>query len=155
MHPITLLILFLAALVFMRTPLFKRHKMQFLLGGGAAILIFLVATGKMHAIYAVAAAAIPIIQRFAMFARYIPGLAQLYTKFKQQSGQTQGNTQPPAANQSMTREQAAEILGVAPDASEQEIKVAHRKLMGKLHPDKGGNDFLAGQLNQARDRLLS
>ena len=154
MHPITLLILFLAALIFMRTPLFKRHKMQFLLGGGAAILIFLVATGKMHAIYAVAAAAIPVFQRFAMFARYIPGLAQLYTKFKQ-SGQAQGNAQAPATNQPMTREQAAEILGVTPDASEQEIKVAHRKLMGKLHPDKGGNDFLAGQLNQARDRLLS
>ena len=132
MHPITLLILFLAALIFMRTPLFKRHKMQFLLGGGAAILIFLVATGKMHAIYAVAAAAIPVFQRFAMFARYIPGLAQLYTKFKQQSGQAQGNAQAPATNQPMTR-----------------------KLMGKLHPDKGGNDFLAGQLNQARDRLLS
>ena len=118
MHPITLLILFLAALIFMRTPLFKRHKMQFLLGGGAAILIFLVATGKMHAIYAVAAAAVPVFQRFAMFARYIPGLAQIYTKFKQQSDQTQGSSQAPATNQSMTREQAAEILGVATDASE-------------------------------------
>ena len=54
----------------------------------------------------------------------------------------------------MTREQAAEILGVSPDASAKEIREAHRKLMGKLHPDKGGNDFLASQLNNARDTLL-
>lgn len=54
----------------------------------------------------------------------------------------------------MTRAEAALILGIEETASEIEIQKAYKQLMLKLHPDAGGNGYLAGKLNEARDCLL-
>ncbi|MDH3232175.1 MAG: DnaJ domain-containing protein [Alphaproteobacteria bacterium] len=54
----------------------------------------------------------------------------------------------------MSVDEAYKVLGVSPKASEREIKEAHRKLMRKHHPDKGGSAELAARLNEARDVLL-
>ena len=51
-------------------------------------------------------------------------------------------------------EEAAAILGVAPDASDDDVKTAHRKLIAQLHPDKGGSDYLAAKINDARKIML-
>lgn len=51
-------------------------------------------------------------------------------------------------------DEARSILGVGPDATEAEIQEAYTRLMQRAHPDKGGTNGLAAQLNAARDRLL-
>lgn len=61
----------------------------------------------------------------------------------------------PAGDESaMTETLALEILGLGSDASREQITAAHRRLMQKMHPDRGGSDYLAQRINQARDFLL-
>ena len=50
--------------------------------------------------------------------------------------------------------EARSILGVSATASESEIKAAYQRLILRVHPDRGGAEGLAAQLNAARDRLL-
>ena len=61
---------------------------------------------------------------------------------------------PPSGNTGMSRDEALAVLGLGSDASDEDIVTAHRKLMQKLHPDRGGNDYLAAKVNQAKDLLL-
>lgn len=50
--------------------------------------------------------------------------------------------------------QALDILGLEWPPSKADILKAHKRLIHKLHPDKGGNAYLAAQVNTARDVLL-
>lgn len=54
----------------------------------------------------------------------------------------------------MSRAEALAVLGLAEGATEEEIRAAHRRLMRGAHPDRGGSDWLAARLNEARDTLL-
>lgn len=53
----------------------------------------------------------------------------------------------------MQADEAASVLGVSADADSETIKAAHKKLISQLHPDKGGTDYLAAKINEARDVL--
>lgn len=63
-----------------------------------------------------------------------------------------GATRP--AGSDMTVDEAYAILGLTRGATPDQIKAAHHKLMVKLHPDHGGSDYLATQINRARGVLL-
>ncbi len=58
------------------------------------------------------------------------------------------------SKEQMAREEALQILGLKEGASEEDIKTAYRRLMGRLHPDMGGSDYLAAKVNMAKDLLL-
>ncbi len=61
---------------------------------------------------------------------------------------------PERATTGMTRAEALKVLGLTDGASEEDIRAAHRRLMLQNHPDRGGSDYLASKINEAKDVLL-
>ena len=54
----------------------------------------------------------------------------------------------------MSRPEALSILGLVEPVTTAEINAAYKRLISKVHPDVGGNAFLASRVNEARDILL-
>ena len=54
----------------------------------------------------------------------------------------------------MSRAEALRVLGLDPGATRDDVLAAHRRLMQRLHPDRGGSDYLAARINEAKDVLL-
>ena len=67
------------------------------------------------------------------------------------SGRTEA---PRPRGGAMSRQEAYQVLGLQPGATEAEIRAAHHRLMRTAHPDAGGSDWLAARVNMARDVLL-
>jgi hypothetical protein len=66
-----------------------------------------------------------------------------------QAGQRGNN-----ARSGMSRAEALRVLGLAEGADDTAIRAAHRKLILQNHPDRGGSDYLAAKINEAKDILL-
>ncbi|KAL6128362.1 hypothetical protein ACLB2K_071717 [Fragaria x ananassa] len=54
----------------------------------------------------------------------------------------------------MTRREAAQILGLRESAPPDKVKEAHRRVMVANHPDAGGSHYLASKINEAKDVML-
>jgi len=115
-------------------------------------LAILAATGRLHWIAALGAAIVPFLRRAAGMIRYLPWIQQLFQKHRG-DGQSSSNDSRSDAG-SMTADRARAILGLGPQPNRDDIIAAHRRLMQKLHPDRGGSTYLAAQLNEARRVLL-
>jgi hypothetical protein len=60
---------------------------------------------------------------------------------------------PSPTQAAMSRQDAADILGVPVDADAAAVRAAYLKQIRRAHPDAGGTPGLAAQLNRARDVL--
>lgn len=155
LRPLLLLLLVIALLfgfswVRRQPPARKRTLfIRTLLGLLIVAAILLALTGRIHWIGAVIAALLP-------FAKMLMTLGlQLLPFWRQRRAQQQQATGEP-------REELAEALDTlgltaawrAGTLTEAEVHAAHKRLMQKVHPDRGGNDWLAARVNRARETVL-
>lgn len=111
-------------------------------------LLYLTITGKLHWFGAFFGVLLPFIPKA------VPWLIRLIGLLRFWRARKPSEPKAPRSSASLTESQAREILGVSADASRTEIIDAHRRLIQKVHPDRGGNDWLAAQLNAAKELLL-
>ena len=116
----------------------------------AIVVLALVATGRAPWLMGVLAALLAVAGRLARFAQFFPLFKSIFGDAN--AKQAPSGTSP--TNQTMSRQDAADILGIDINASEDEVRHAHKKLMQKIHPDRGGSDALAKQINQAKEVLI-
>jgi hypothetical protein len=80
-------------------------------------------------------------------------LDRAHPSWREDLARQEGGTAARSAGK-MSRAQALDTLGLSADASDEDVRRAHRELMLKLHPDRGGSTWLAAQINEAKDVLL-
>jgi len=134
----------------------KQYMQKSALLGLLLCFIVLALTGRLSWVFAAVSVLFAFVLRLMpVVLRYAPQLQRLWGAWRNnQSGfanKTQGR---PANKGAITVDEAYKILGVSASATKQEIIDAHRKLILKNHPDRGGSSYLAAQINQAKDVLL-
>jgi hypothetical protein len=124
--------------------------------GGIAMIALLILTGR--GVIALAAAVL-----FGLIAwqqwqpaprrRRRPTASAGQGRFRPGAGpRGQAGTRTPGSG--MTQAEAYQVLGLAPGATEADIRSAHHRMMRSAHPDAGGSDWMAARVNMARDVLL-
>ncbi len=159
---IYLLLLMIIMLVLALRPLLKKPPatlMRWLRLMGLVVagllLIYLAATGRLSWLFALLGIAMAYLFRvMPALLHYAPQLQRLWAQFNAAKQNTSQQHSHKNARGKMSVEEAYEVLGLQAGASEQEIIAAHRRLMQKIHPDRGGSDYLAAQINLAKQILL-
>jgi len=89
----------------------------------------------------------------ALLQAYLDHTHSTWREQAQTAGANQSANEVPVSN-SMSHTEACQILGVETDAGKSEIIAAHKRLIQRIHPDRGGSSYLAVKINQAKDFLL-
>jgi len=117
------------------------------------IILVLAVTGRLNWLFALVGLFMAFLVRLLpVIIRYVPQLHGLWRAFNQ--NKSQSSKGPMNQSGKMTKQEAREVLGVLVSATDKEIINAHRLLIQKMHPDRGGSDYLASKINQAKKVLL-
>ncbi|GAB3125982.1 DnaJ domain-containing protein [Novispirillum itersonii] len=131
------------------------------LGGGLIpLLLVLVAvlalTGRLGLAFATLMAMAPWVMRGLQMWQAGRTIRDMLRPRPKPQAQTETRQAPsPPRPGTMDRSEALRVLGLPETATADEVQAAYRRLMGQVHPDKGGSDWMAAKLNEARERLLS
>jgi hypothetical protein len=122
---------------------------------GIALVVAIIAFTKGNLIVGAIASLVAFVSRLApMLIKYGPLIKEFMPNDKAGSQTGSQNNSQVSTPTDMNREQAAEVLGIEIDANEADIIAAHKRLIQKMHPDKGGSKALAIQINLAKKVLL-
>lgn len=141
-------------------PKRNRALRNILLYGIAIALLGLAITGRLHWLFALIGVALPWVNRLLLLRQAFTWFANFKRGgggFRGNSHNTTGKNRPPPGPPPTQMEisEAYQILGLKPGATAAQIRAAHRKLMNKMHPDRGGSDYLAARINRAKEILLN
>ena len=89
---------------------------------------------------------------FLLFGSSPPWQSAYFGPRQPGAGDERTGSEPRAAT--MSRAEALKVLGLENGADDEAVRVAHRRLILQIHPDKGGTDYLAAKINEAKDVLL-
>ena len=167
---ILFLVAFFIAQALMQTPsaTLKRVGKILLISILGMLFSYLLATGRLNWFFAFIIMTVTFLFRLVPAALHImphwQSIQKLWmqwknTRFEQgnsestQEGFHERSHHTPSGNK-MSREEAYDVLWLTPQASQADIVTAHRKLMQKMHPDRGGSTYLASKINLAKKTLL-
>jgi len=121
---------------------------------GIVGLFLLAASGRLNWLVPVIGAGIAFsVRLLPQLIRYAPLLQRIWQQQQARAGQSSSRPPPPPPG-NMAKQEAYRVLDLQPPVTKEEIIAAHRRLIQKVHPDRGGSDYLAAKINEAKKILL-
>jgi DnaJ family protein C protein 19 len=120
------------------------------------LALYFIFTGRWQAIILVLTSLLPFIWKYGRIALFLfPWLRRLW-RYRQDKNKMRqdGHHMPMQETTIMTKKRALAILGLKNGASRDDIIKAHREMIKRNHPDHGGSEELAWEINLAKDILL-